>query len=152
MGVPAADFVLPWRARYYEIDQQGVVFNAWYLAWFDEAMSAFLADRGLGGDAMVAAGFDVQLVRSEIDWRDGVRWGDSVEIVVRPGRIGTTSFDVHFCVRRDGRDTCTARIVYVSIASDGSGKTPVPSALRAVLTGETSETGSAAAVELSRRS
>ena len=28
--------------RYLEVDAQNVVFNSWYLAWFDDAMSAFL--------------------------------------------------------------------------------------------------------------
>ncbi|TQS43998.1 acyl-CoA thioesterase [Cryptosporangium phraense] len=131
-----AEFVVPWRARYYEVDQQGVVFNGWYLSWFDEAISRFLEAGGLDTAGMAAAAFDLQLVRSEIDWRAGVRWEEPVEIVVRPGRIGTTSFDVHFTVRRNGEETCAAKTVYVAIAPDGSGKTPVPPALRALLTGE----------------
>jgi acyl-CoA thioester hydrolase len=136
VSLAAGEFVIPWRARYYEVDQQGVVFNGWYLAWFDEAMSAFLADRGLDNAAMAAAGLDYQLVRSEIDWRAGVRWGEAVEIVVRPGRVGTTSFDVHFSVRRAGAEVCAARIVYVSVPRGGTGKTPVPGALLDALLGQ----------------
>jgi acyl-CoA thioester hydrolase len=136
VSVPTgAELVIPWRARYHEVDQQGVVFNAWYLAWFDEAMSAFLASRGLDSSVMAAAGIDFQLVHTEIDWRAGVRWGEAVEIVVRPTRIGTTSFGVRFAVCRAGEESCTAEIVYVSVARDGSGKTPVPPLLRAALTG-----------------
>jgi acyl-CoA thioester hydrolase len=133
---PRGEFVIPWRARYYEIDQQGVVFNSWYLAWFDEALSSFLTQAGLDGVVMAATGIDFQLVRSEIDWRAGIRRGDEAEIAVCPGRIGTTSFEVHFSVRRTGEQTCTARIVYVSVAADGSGKTPVPDRLRAALSGQ----------------
>lgn len=136
MSVPDGELVVPWRARYYEVDQQGVVFNSWYLAWFDEAMFAFLVHHGLDDAAMTAAGFDFQLVRSEIDWRTGVRSGEAVEIAVRPGRIGTTSFDVHFAVRRAGAETCAARIVYVAVARDGSGKIPVPGLLLAALGGQ----------------
>jgi len=36
--------------RYLEVDAQGVVFNAWYLAWFDDAMTAFLAQHVLGAE------------------------------------------------------------------------------------------------------
>ncbi|MET7401530.1 thioesterase family protein [Dactylosporangium sp. NPDC005572] len=129
----ADGFVMPWKARYFEVDQQGVVFNAWYLTWFDEAMSGFLAHHGLDAATLVREGLDFQLVRSEIDWRAGVRWGEAVEIAVRPGRIGTTSFDLHFSVRRGGEETCTAKIVYVSVAPDGSGKRPVPDALQEIL-------------------
>ncbi len=136
MSLPADELTIPWRARYYEVDQQGVVFNSWYLAWFDEAMLVFLARRGLDNAALTAAGLDYQLVRSEIDWRTGVRFDEAVEIAVRAGRIGTTSFDVHFSVRRSGAETCAARIVYVAVARDGSGKIPVPDLLRAALRGQ----------------
>jgi acyl-CoA thioester hydrolase len=129
----ANEFVMPWKARYFEVDQQGVVFNAWYLTWFDEAMSGFLTHHGLDAEALDREGIDFQLVRSEIDWRSGVRWGEAVQIAVRPGRIGTTSFDVHFSVRRTDHETCAAKIVYVTVAPDGSGKRPVPDAMRKIL-------------------
>ena len=96
-------FTMPVAVRYLEVDAQGVVFNAWYLAWFDEAMAAFLAHGGLPYASMVAAGFDVQLVRSEIDWKAGIGFGDQVEIAVSTARIGHTSFALDFEVRRGRR-------------------------------------------------
>jgi acyl-CoA thioester hydrolase len=103
------------------------VFNSWYLAWFDDAMTAFLLARGLPYTAMIDAGFDVQLVRSEIDWRSGVGFGDAVQIAVSTARLGRTSFALDFEVRRgDTEITCTGRTVYVVIATDGSGKRPIP--------------------------
>lgn len=129
----AHEYVHPWHVRYHEVDQQGVVFNSWYLAWFDEAMSGFLAHAGLAYGDLVTAGYDVQLVRSEIDWRAGVGWGDPVAIAVSAGRIGTTSFDLHFEVRRGDEVTCAGRTVYVVIATDGSGKRPIPDLLREAL-------------------
>ena len=115
------------RVRYHECDPQGVVFNAWYLAYFDEAMSAFLTARGLPYQKMVEAGYDVQLVRSEIDWKAGLRWQDTVEVAVSTARIGRTSFALDFEVRRDGHEvTCAGRTTYVVIATDGSGKREIP--------------------------
>ncbi|GAA1185024.1 acyl-CoA thioesterase [Pseudonocardia alaniniphila] len=120
-------FSHPVSVRYLEVDAQGVVFNSWYLAYFDDAMTAFLKARGLPYSAMVEAGYDVQLVRSEIDWRSGVRWQDEIEVVVATARIGRTSFALDFEVRRDGSEvTCTGRTVYVVIATDGSGKREIP--------------------------
>jgi acyl-CoA thioester hydrolase len=125
---------MPVTVRYLEVDAQGVVFNAWYLAWFDEAMAAFLAHGGLPYTSMTAAGYDVQLVRSEIDWKAGVGFGDRIEIAVSTGRIGRTSFALDFEVRRDGSAvTCTARTVYVVIATDGSGKREIPPLIVAAL-------------------
>lgn len=127
-------FEFPVRVRYHEVDAQGVVFNAWYLAWFDEAMTAFLEHRDLTYRAMLDAGYDVQLVRSEIDWSDGVGWGDDVVVAVSTARLGTTSFGLDFEVRReDGGVTCSARITYVVIAADGSGKQEIPPLIRHAL-------------------
>ena len=120
-------FTMPVTVRYLEVDAQGVVFNAWYLAYFDEAMSAFFTARGLPYQKMVDAGYDVQLVRSEIDWNAGLRWQDAVEVAVSTARIGRTSFALDFEVRRDGHEvTCLGRTVYVVVATDGSGKREIP--------------------------
>ena len=120
-------FTFPITVRYLEVDAQGVVFNAWYLGYFDEAMSAFLTARGLPYQKMLEAGYDVQLVRSEIDWKAGLRWQDAAEVAVSTARIGRTSFALDFEVRRDGQEvTCVGRTVYVVIATDGSGKREIP--------------------------
>lgn len=130
-------FRMPITPRYMEIDSQGVVFNGWYLTWFDEAMAAFLADRDLPYAALIESGFDVHVVRSEIDYKAGVRWGDAVEVAVSTGRVGTTSFALDFQVVRtaDGAEqVCvTGRNVYVVVAADFSGKRPIPPLLAQVL-------------------
>ncbi len=119
--------------RYMEVDQQGVVFNSWYLVYFDDAMTAFLADRGLPYDQLMSRGYDVQLVNNETTWRKGVRWQDDVRIVVSTARTGTTSFALDFSVRVDGEERVTGRTVYVVIATDGSGKRAIPAFLREAL-------------------
>src|SRR3954453_20027998 len=93
-------FVHPVRVQFLEVDLQGVVFNMWYLAWFDNAMTAFLADAGFAYDAMKQAGWDVQLVHSELDWRGGATFGDDVGVEVTTDRVGTSSFTLAFRVLR----------------------------------------------------
>ena len=119
------------QVRYFETDQQGVVFNMWYLGYFDEAMTAFLAEGGLAYADMVAAGFDVQLVRSEIDWRSPLRFGDEAVIEVRTGRVGRTSFTLEFAIT--GNAEVRAATTYVVVATDGSGPQPIPALLAGVL-------------------
>ena len=119
-------FTHPVQVRYLEVDAQGVVFNSWYLAWFDDAMTGFLAARGLPYREMLDAGYDVQVVRSEIDWVSGVGFGDTVEVAVSTARIGRTSFALDFQVRRGAQVTCAGRTIYVVIATDGSGKREIP--------------------------
>ena len=121
------------HVRYLEVDQQGVVFNMWYLAYFDEAMTAFLASGDVSYDAMTAAGYDVQLVHSDIDWSDGLRWGDTFGVEVACARIGSTSFTLAFVVRRGGEVVVTGSTVYVVVTLGEGGKQPIPEALRAFL-------------------
>jgi acyl-CoA thioester hydrolase len=54
------------EVRYLEVDQQGVVFNMWYLAYLDDAMTAYLLAGGLPYTEMIEAGYDVQLVHTEL--------------------------------------------------------------------------------------
>jgi len=115
--------------RYLEVDAQGVVFNMWYLAYFDDALTAFLASNGLPYRDLMAAGYDVQLVHVEVDWRGGVGWQDDVVVAVRLARLGTTSFTLAYQVRREGAPVVDASIVYVCVATDGTGKRPLPEPL-----------------------
>ncbi|MGQ0843882.1 MAG: acyl-CoA thioesterase [Sporichthyaceae bacterium] len=121
------------RVRYHEVDAQGVVFNGWYLMWFDEAFTSFLEAGGLTYRAMLDAGYDVQLVRNEIDWRTGVGFHDAVTIAVSTAYLGRTSFAIDFEVRRSGEATCSGRTTYVVVATDGSGKREIPPPIRDAL-------------------
>ncbi len=121
------------QVRYLEADQQGVVFNMWYLGYFDEAMAEFLSDGGLEYPDMLASGYDVQLVHTEIDWQGSLRWPDPAEVEVRLAEARTTSFTLAFEVRTGGAVVATGRTVYVVVATDGSGKRPIPAFLRDAL-------------------
>jgi acyl-CoA thioester hydrolase len=127
-------FQYPVRVQFFEVDLQGVVFNMWYLAWFDTAMSAYLAKLGFPYDDMSRDGWDVQLVHTELDWRGGARFGDEVVVEVATDRLGTTSFSLGYRVLRGRELLVTAKTVYVVVGIDGSGKRPVPDNLRAALT------------------
>jgi acyl-CoA thioester hydrolase len=126
-------FCHPVHVPYYQVDQQGVVFNMWYLGWFDDAMTAYLTSLGFSHDEMLRNGYDVQLVHTELDWSAGVRFGDDVLVEVTAAGVGTTSLTLAFAVRRGDEAPVTARTVYVVVATDGSGKRPVPELLRAAL-------------------
>ena len=126
-------FTHPVSVRYLEVDGQGVVFNMWYLAYTDDAMTAFLAHRGLPYPQLITSGLDTQVVSSQLIWTAGVGWGDNVAVAVSVAAWGRTSFTLDFEVRRDGTPTCWIRTVYVVVATDGSGKRAVPDDLRAAL-------------------
>lgn len=125
----------PIGVRYLEVDQQGVVFNAWYLAWFDDAMTGWLAHAGVPYADLLADGCDVQVVHTEIDWAGAVGFGDEVAVEVAPARVGRTSFTLRFTVLKADSPVVTAATVYVCVGVDGGGKREVPPRLRAALRG-----------------
>ncbi len=130
----ADPFEHPVNVRYLEVDRQGVVFNAWYLAYFDDALTAWQAHMGFPYTEMMAAGFDLQLVHSEIDWTGSLGFGDQAAVAVEVTDVGRTSFTLSFTVRRDGQPVAAARTVYVCVGTDGNGKRPIPDRLLAALT------------------
>jgi acyl-CoA thioester hydrolase len=79
---------------------------------------------------MIADGLDVQVVHTEADWREGVRYGESVTVDVATENVGSTSFVLSFTVRVGTQVRSTGRTVYVVVATDGSGKQPLPPKLR----------------------
>jgi len=104
---PESEFTHRVDVRYLEVDQQGVVFNMWYLAHFDDAMTAWLAHRGVPYQQLFAAGLDVQLVHTEVDWRGAVGFGDDLTIGVSLAAIGRTSLTLDLRARREGTEVVT---------------------------------------------
>ena len=132
------EYSLPIVPRYAEVDQQAVVFNGHYLTWFDEAVTGFFDHLGASYPDLMAAGLDMQLVHTEIDYAASVRWRDIVRVQVSCEQVGTTSFTIGFSVlrRRDGSEELVAvrgRNVYVVISTEDWTKRPVPDALRKAL-------------------
>jgi len=113
--------------RFAEVDQQGVVFNAHYLLYCDEAMGAFCAQRGL--DDFVAV---VRLATSTLTWSGPARWGDVIEVDVRCPKVGRTSATIAFDVRAGNRPCCVVETVYVYADESGVPR-EIPDEVRAAL-------------------
>ena len=127
LAVPrSSPFIHPLSVRYLEVDQQRVVFNMWYLAYVDDAMTAFLLEGGLPYSQMMDRGCDVQLVHAELDWKGSLTWDSPATVAVGLAAIGRTSFTLQFDFRSLDRIVATAHCVYVAIHTDGSGKRDVP--------------------------
>ena len=121
--------------RYLEVDQQGVVFNMWYLAYLDEAFGEFLGRNGTSYKDIIASGVDIQLVHTELDWHGSLRYGDTAHVDVGLARRGRTSLTVQFTIHAGDRSrpVVSATSVYVVVATDGSGKCePTPFLLDAL--------------------
>lgn len=108
-----------WSApvRYGECDQQGVAFNAHYLAWADEAMTAWA---GTAYDELLEIGLDTHVKASALTWTSPARWGETVTADVRCSRVGRTSFTLEIDLRVDTRECCAVQTTYVVVDGDGS--------------------------------
>jgi len=117
------------RVRYGECDMQGVVFNAHYLAYFDDALDHLLRSAGWGE----SQGWEIMLKHLEVTWHGAAKVEDILEIDVSVVRWGNTSFDVQFAgsVGGEARVDCITTYVVVSGAQYESA--PIPDELRAAL-------------------
>lgn len=109
--------------RYGECDQQGVVFNAHYLAYVDDAMDRWM--RSVAGSEWVA-GWDVMLKRATVVWHAPARWRDVLVVDSGVTRWGRTSFDVAHRLAVAGAPIADVMITYVSIAGPDQQPAPPP--------------------------
>lgn len=121
-----------WSAavRYAECDQQGIVFNAHYLTWADEACTAWFAAVGVPYDTLLARGLDTRVRASTLEWASSARYGDLVDLDVGCTRIGGSSFVLAVDVRVGERTCCLVQTTYVLVDEAGV-PARVPDDLRA---------------------
>ena len=133
MSTDAAPFAHRIRVRYAEVDGQGVVFNAHWLTYFDEACTRFMESLGFGPGFWVHE-FDVMLVRAVLEWSGPAGFDDSVDVEVVPARLGTKSFDLRYRASIAGAPVCEATITYVSVKPGANTSIEIPDHVRAALT------------------
>ena len=121
------------RVRYAEVDGQGVVFNAHWLTYFDEACTRFVESWGFGPDYWIYE-FDVMLVKVVVEWSGPARFDEWVDIAVEPARIGTKSFDLRYRASVAGRPASEAVITYVAIKPATNDSIELPDQVRTALT------------------
>lgn len=120
------------RIRYAECDQQGVVFNAHYLAFYDVAMVELWRARLGGYAAMVAAGADYMIAETHLHYVAGARFDEQLEIDVRVGRIGTSSLVLEPTFRIGDRVCVHGAVRHVFVVPGGRSR-PIPDDVRALV-------------------
>jgi acyl-CoA thioester hydrolase len=125
-------FVHRVRVRYAEIDGQGVVFNAHWLTYFDDACTRFMESLGFGPDFWTKE-FDVMLVKAVLEWSGSARFDDWIDIDVAPVRLGTKSFDLRYRASVAGEPACAATITYVAVVPGANTSIEIPAPVRTAL-------------------
>lgn len=129
-------FFWPTRVRYSEMDNQGIVFNAHYLTYFDTAITEYIVTIGLDYEGEVkATNHDYHAVRAVVEWKAPIGKREDIEVFVRPGRIGRTSltftFEIHGAGKEDLRTT--GEVVWVYTNQETHQSAPLPQSLLALI-------------------
>lgn len=119
------------RVRYGEVDQQGVVFNAHYLAYVDDAIDTWF--RQALGPSFAEHDWDVMLKKATIEWSSPAGLNDTLDLDARIVRWGTTSFDVTVDGSVGERPVFTATITYVGVHFGTHTPRSAPPAVREAL-------------------
>ena len=115
------------KVRYGEVDRQGVVFNAHYLAYLDDVVDSWL--REFEGD-FESLGWDLMLKNVNLEWHGPAGIGDVLNVEAYVSRWGNTSFDVSFEVKVENRLVLTATIVYVGVKTGTTETLEAPKQIR----------------------
>lgn len=120
---------MPLRVRWAECDPQGVVFNATYLAYCDHALTEYFRAIGLPYREYVAAGYDMVLVTTTLDYHAPARPDDELTILCRVGDFGDTSWSLRVLACNGDTVVMSATSRYVTVDRDGRKQT-TPALLR----------------------
>ncbi|WP_341897723.1 thioesterase family protein [Ferrovibrio terrae] len=120
-------FLYRYRVRWADLDPQNIVFNPNYYAFFDSALNDYMLAIGYSlREGLAGDGADMLAVHSEADFHASARLDDTLEIGVRLGRVGRSSFQLVFPLWRGPELLVAGRITYVAVGLESRRPIPVP--------------------------
>lgn len=125
------------RIPYGDCDQQGVVFNAKFLAYVDDVVDVWFVD-ALGDSYL--GDWEPMVKKATVEWSSPARYRDVLECTPSVERWGRTSFDVRVDGRVGDRHVFTATLVYVAVAPTTHQPVTVPDDVRAKLSSTSTST------------
>jgi acyl-CoA thioester hydrolase len=126
-------FVHVIRVRYGECDQQGVVFNANWLGYFDVAVTELWRERIGPYSEMLEAGTDMVVAEANLRFLGPAGFDDEVELEVSVERLGTTSLSTRIDARTGGGPVVEGRMRHVFVDPETKRKKEMPEHVRAAL-------------------
>jgi len=121
----SSGFVHREPVRFRDLDGMGHVNNAVFSTYLEQARLAWFSQERFGAVDELPLG-DVILARTEIDFRSPVQAGETVEVALRPARVGTKSFELEYELRAAGRLVAEAKSVLVGYDYERGESVPVP--------------------------
>ncbi|ASR36440.1 4-hydroxybenzoyl-CoA thioesterase [Prauserella marina] len=124
---------MPLRVRYHECDQQGIVFNAHYLAYAD--MAAFEFYRVVFGSAayLTDRGIDMVVAETTLRYRRSAVFEDELVVSLSIEHIGNTSLVLGIAIHRGNELVLDGSNRYVWVDIETHRPTPPPEDVRQAL-------------------
>lgn len=126
----AAPFTHRMRVRYNECDQQGVVFNANFLTYFDIAMTELWREAFGGYEQMLERGWDMVVAEARVRYLAPLRFDEEFEISARVAKMGTTSLTTEIWVEKPDGAVAEGEIRHVFVAAGTTEKAEIPAEVR----------------------
>jgi acyl-CoA thioester hydrolase len=121
------------RVRFNECDPQGAVFNANYLTYFDIAITELWREALGGWQQMLADGVDVVPAEARVQYLAPLRFDEEFDVRISITKLGNTSLLSELAVERCDQVVAEGDLRHVCVATDGSGKQPLPGRVRDAL-------------------
>ncbi|QEH37617.1 acyl-CoA thioesterase YbgC [Aquisphaera giovannonii] len=122
----------PIRIRPTDLDEDGRVGEAAYVAYLQVGRRDWLDSIGITGDRVRALGVALEVARMEVDCRREARYGTPLEVRSRPIKVNRSSFVIQQTVRSRGDCEVRAEALVTLLAVNPSTglSTPLPQAIR----------------------
>lgn len=113
------------------------MFNGNYARYWDDALTDWFEEAGLGGPELGGSGVDIVTARMEMDFKASASLGDLIETSIEVERFGNTSMTACFTTTRtsDGTVVTEGREILVFVDPDTFRPSPVPDPVRVALSG-----------------
>ena len=120
------------KIRYSDCDPQGIVFNANFARYWDDAVTDWFEELGFGGTELGGIDVDVVTARLEIDFKAAAKLGDTLVTETVVERIGDTSMTVLVTTSRqsDSQIVAAGKAIYVFVDPAEFRPIPVPESFR----------------------
>lgn len=127
-------FVIERKIRFADEDHARIVYYPRFFHFFHEAFEEMFEARGVPYRQCLDEGVGWPAVHAEADYKQPVRFGDTLSIEVRVAKLGETSATFEYRGTRVGEDTpaVVARIVVACIDMTTYRAQPIPEKYRAM--------------------
>ena len=129
-------FHTPLRVRWMECDAQGIVYNGAYMDYLEVGQSEYYRNLGFSIYKVGQKGFfDTAVVKTTLEFRAPARVDEILELYVRVGDFGNTSFHLEMEIYQKDSDTVLTVIQggYVGFDASSSTARRVPDEVRELI-------------------